>query len=109
MGKSCRKSRTAPDKGHEEEQEEDRHRDGASEHGDGCCQPAREVRLRHHEANRVLEDERQKDPDEDDQEGVADRLEGREDAHRGGDEEQRAHRQDKLDARRRGRAHGRRV
>ena len=44
-------------------------------------------RLRHHEPDRVLEDEREEDADEDDQERVADRREAATDADRGGDEQ----------------------
>ncbi len=44
-------------------------------HGDGRRETPRHARLRHHEANRVLEDEREEDADEDDEERVADRRE----------------------------------
>ena len=63
-------------------------------------------RLRHHEANRILEDEREEDADEHDQERVADRRECDGEAERPEHEEQRAHRQEELDASRVRRVHG---
>ena len=59
------------------EQQEHERRDGerSPDDGDGRREPARHARLRHHEANRVLEDEREEDADEDDEERVADRGE----------------------------------
>jgi hypothetical protein len=50
------------------------------------------VCLPHHEPDRILEDERQEDADEDDQEGVSDRAEREAYRDRGGDDDDRPHR-----------------
>ena len=68
------------------------------EHRDGRRQTPRHAGPLHHEANGVLEDEREEDADEDDQERVADRCECDHEPDRGRDDEDRAHRQDELDA-----------
>ena len=94
----------APDERHEQQQREQQDEDGGAEHGHGRGEAAGQVGLRHHEAHRVLEHEPEEDPDEHDQERVADRPERGEHAERGGDEQDRPHREDELDAptRRRG-------
>ena len=56
------------------------------------------LRLPHDEADGVLEDEREEDADEDDQEGVPDRLESERDARGSADDEQCPHRHEELDA-----------
>ena len=63
-------------------------------HGDSRGETARHARLRHHEANRVLEDEGEEDADEDDEEGVADRCECDGEAERPEHEEHRPHREE---------------
>ena len=80
--------------------------DGRPDHGDRGGQPAGHVRLRHHETDRVLEDERQKDADKDDQERAADRPKRSHHGERPGDDEQRAHRHDKRDPAGAGGFHG---
>ena len=74
-------------------------------HRHGRGKPARHPRLRHHDAHRVLEDERQEDPDEDDQERVADLPDRRRHGDDGSDEQHRAQREDDLDAPRPTRLH----
>ena len=64
----------------------------APDDGDGRRETPRHARLRHHEANRVLEDEREEDADEDDEERVADRRECDGEAERPEHEDQRPHR-----------------
>ena len=82
------------DERHEEQERDHEHRDGGAEHRDGRGKPARHARLRHHEAHRILEHERQEDPDEHEQERVADRPERREHAGRRGNQQHGSHRQD---------------
>ena len=60
----------------EEQERQDDHPERGAEHRDGRRQPPPHAGLRHHEAHRVLEDKAEEDPDEDDQEDVADRREG---------------------------------
>ena len=71
-----------------------------------AASPRHETRLRHHQPDGELEDERQEDADEHDQERVADRDERGQDAERGGDQQHRAHREQELDALPLGRIHG---
>jgi hypothetical protein len=67
------------------------------------------VRPAHDEANGVLEDEREEDPDEDDQERVADGAEGEADGDCGADDDDRPHRDEQLDAAHSARVHGRKL
>ena len=97
-GRSCRKSRTLPTSGTSSSSPSSTTSEGGAEHGHGRGKAAGQVGLRHHEAHRVLEDEPEEDPDEHDQEGVADRHECGEHSDRSGDEEHRPHREDELDA-----------
>ena len=90
-GRSWKEVSNAADERDQEEEEQHRHREGAAEDGQRRGEAAREVRLLHHVANRVLEDEREEDADEDDEERAPDRDECRDDTERGHDE-QRAHR-----------------
>src|SRR4029453_18430939 len=55
-------------------------------------------RLLDHEPHRELEDKAEEDADEDDQEDAADRGEGEYEPDRGGDDEDRPHREQELDA-----------
>jgi hypothetical protein len=64
------------------------------------------VRLCHHEAHRILEDEPEEDADEDDQKCVADGSERAHEPDRSDDDQQGPHRQQKLDAPRVGSLHG---
>ena len=86
------------DERHQEQERDHEHPDGGAEHRDGRGEPARPAGLGHHEAHRILEHERQEDPDEHEQERVADRPERGEHARRRRDQQHRSHRQDKLDA-----------
>ena len=106
VGSSWRKSRTLPTRGTSSSSMSSRHRERAADDRDRRREPPRHAGLLHHEAHRVLEDEREEDADEHDEEGVADRREGHGEAERPQHEEQRAHRQEKLDASRVRRVHG---
>jgi hypothetical protein len=80
------------DERYEQHHEERGHRERAADDGHRGGESARHVRVPHHEAHRVLEDEGEEDPDEDDQERVADRDEGGQHGDRGGHQQHRAHR-----------------
>jgi hypothetical protein len=86
------------DERHEQDECERADGDRRAEDGDRRGEPARHSRLRHHEAHGVLEDEREEDPDEDDEERVADRAERDREADDREDREQRPRREQKLDA-----------
>ena len=94
--RSRRKSRTEPTSGTRNSSDQ-RHRSERAEH-DHCRRDPAHLGLRHQVLHRILEHERQEDPDEHDQEGVADRRERREYEHRGCNEQHRSHRQDQLNA-----------
>ena len=86
-GRSWRKSRTPPTSGTRNSERDQQDGDGRADHGHGTASRPRDMlRLRLHEAHRVLEHEPEEDPDEHDQECVADLLEEGEDADRGGDD-----------------------
>ena len=86
------------DERYEKKQHEGEDSDRGAEHRHRRRQPTRHPRLRHHEAHGVLEDESEENPDEHDEERVADRPERDREPDDGENGEQRARREQELDA-----------
>ena len=95
-GRSCRMSRTASsDQQQRNQEQQPDHKHGRPpHHRHRRRQPARHACLPHHEPHGVLEHESEEDPDEHDQECVADRPERRQHACCRSDQQHRSHRQE---------------
>jgi hypothetical protein len=81
------------DERHQEQQPDQRQQREGAQHRHCGRRAARHLRFGHEIPHGILEDEGQEDPDEHDQECVADRHERREYAERHGDQQHRSHRQ----------------